>query len=396
MCVSAIQKQKSTIRMVAVQNDITITIPVPKVLNKVMENFPNSVKQVSSRVFKFFSSLRLQQRTIELANAMGTGGWMLISAILLLAFSERQDTKSEIESPFDHQYPVYDVKAAEKFYYKRPLLVLGRIFKILFLTTGFNIKLLFDWKFNKLEKNQKIRAKEALHILTHLGPTFIKLGQAMSMRTDLLPETYCNEMKQLQDSVPPFNSDLAREIICKDIGIRKIEEKFQVFSSQPVASASIGQVYKATLYDGREVAVKVQRPGILNDIGLDLFVMRLVAPMQVFMTNLINNSPTTSQDVQNGYKLVDEWGKGLVAEVDYRLEGKNTMQFIEAMEQRGLNAVTAPMVVHDLSGQKVLVTEWVTGTRLDKDCSADVPRLCGLAVNAYLTMLLDTGVLHCE
>ena len=82
--------------------------------------------------------------------------------------------------------------------------------------------------------------------------------------------------------------------------------------------------------------------------------------------------------------------------VDYRLEAKNAKTFIEAMEKRGLVSVTAPSVVDDLSGPRVIVTEWIQGTRLDVDASPDVPRLCSVAINAYLTMLLDTGILHCD
>lgn len=93
---------------------------------------------------------------------------------------------------------------------------------------------------------------------------------------------------------------------------------------------------------------------------------------------------------------MDEWGRGFVAEVDYLLEAVNTKKFCEAMQSKGLDAVTAPRVVEELSSSTVLVTEWMDGTRLDRDASPDVPRLCGVAINAYLTMLLDTGVLHCE
>ena len=85
-----------------------------------------------------------------------------------------------------------------------------------------------------------------------------------------------------------------------------------------------------------------------------------------------------------------------MAETDYQYEAANTDAFSAAMERRGLGAVTAPKVVPELSSRRVLVTEWVDGTRLDLDASPDVPRLCGVAINAYLTMLLDTGVLHCD
>ena len=85
-----------------------------------------------------------------------------------------------------------------------------------------------------------------------------------------------------------------------------------------------------------------------------------------------------------------------MAETDYRLEAKNTVEFEKSMQSRGLDAICAPTVVEDLVRDTVLVTEWVEGTRLDRDASPDVPRLCGVAINAYLTMLLDTGTLHCD
>ena len=160
----------------------------------------------------------------------------------------------------------------------------------------------------------------------------------------------------------------------------------------PIASASIGQVYKATLKDGRTVAVKVQRPKILNDIALDLYLLKLLSPLQ---TKIVNPK-ADDVDIEIAAGFVDEWGKGLVAEVDYKLEAKNTQDFLEAMQSRGLNAVTAPTIVEELSTSRVIVTQWMEGTRLDVDASPDVPRLCGVAVNAYLTMLLDTGVLHCD
>lgn len=317
-------------------------------------------------------------------------------------------------NPYEGGSVAYNVTKAEEFYQKRPWLVAGRLAKIISLTLPFQMSLLMDWKSGQLKANEHIRAKQALHMLGQLGPTFVKLGQAMSIRTDIIPHAYAAQLKHLQDSVPPFNNTLAKSIICKELNIQRLEDKFLTFSEFPVASASIGQVYKATLFNGREVAVKVQRPNILSDISLDLYLLRVLAPLQVFVMNLIQGEKTESKDVALVYSLVDEWGRGLVAEVDYRQEAKNTNDFIRAMHKRGLYAVTSPEVIemgnnHLFSnrnsdnigdnvdaGCHVLVTEWVTGTRLDRDVSPDVPRLCGVALIAYLTMLLDTGVLHCE
>ena len=390
-----------------------------------------------------------------------------IAAALVLGGVLSTVDDSQADSPYDAGATTYSVETAAAYYQSKPLFVLKRLLKLAAITGAFNLKLLLDWRFGTLEKNQKIRAKEALVLSTQLGPTFIKLGQALSIRTDLIPEAYALELRQLQDAVPAFDSKIAFEIIKKEMGITDLKQKFKTISELPVASASIGQVYKATLLDGREVAIKVQRPKVLGEIALDLYLLRLITPLQVTLSNTINKRKTEQADIDVALSLVDEWGRGFVAEVDYGLEAYNTKQFSAAMVRRGLNAVTAPAVVDELSGSKVgrpplfflyycaitlqplvitllcpppltssipishliqsfslpsqslslviplrlnlfrphpsilltlkvLVTEWMEGTRLDRDASPDVPRLCSTAVNAYLTMLLDTGVLHCD
>lgn len=285
-------------------------------------------------------------------------------------------------------------------------MVLKRILRLATSTAGFNTGLIFDWlvlgkllkdeDYTALRKNEPRRAKEALELCTQLGPTFIKLGQALSIRTDLVPEMYALELRQLQDAVPPFSSDEAREVLKQELGVSDLNQIFETLSEEPVASASIGQVYRGTLKDGTDVAVKVQRPGILAEIALDLHVLRLLTPIQTRLQNMANGLDTDPADIEQGVALVDEWGRGFVAETDYRLEATNTIQFEVAMRKRNLDAVCAPTVVESLVRDKVLATEWVEGTRLDRDASPDVPRLCGVAINAYLTMLLDTGVLHCD
>ncbi|KAL3798857.1 hypothetical protein HJC23_004645 [Cyclotella cryptica] len=323
-----------------------------------------------------------------------------LSTALLLNAPLKNDV-----SPYPPGTSTYDPALAAQFYSTRPLLVLQRVLRLAFLTAKFNSALLFDWlilgkllrdeEYTALKNNEPRRAAEALELCTQLGPTFIKLGQALSIRTDLIPEAYALELRSLQDAVPPFDSAEAREVLQAEWG-RRIDDICAEISEEPVASASIGQVYRGTLKDGREVAVKVQRPGILAEIALDLHVLRVLTPIQTTLQNMANRRKTTKEDIDTAVSLVDEWGRGFVAETDYRLEAKNTVEFEEAMRKRGLDAVCAPGVVEELTRDKVLVTEWVEGTRLDRDASPDVPRLCGVAINAYLTMLLDTGVLHCD
>ena len=166
-----------------------------------------------------------------------------------------------------------------------------------------------------------------------------------------------------------------------------IDDVFSELSLQPVASASIGQVYRGRLRaTGEEVAVKVQRPAVLSKVALDLHMLRSLAP-------IYQKSKEINTDLVG---LVDAWGEGFVNELDYRAEARYTTEFSKAMEERGLGSVFAPEVVDSLSSIHVLTTKWVDGQRLADSDAEDVPRLCGVALNAYLTMLLDTGTLHCD
>ena len=132
----------------------------------------------------------------------------------------------------------------------------------------------------------------------------------------------------------------------------------------------------------------MQRPNVLSDIALDLYLVRALAP---FYQKYIVRAET---DIQS---LVNEWGRGFIAELDYREEAKNTVQFNKAMQARNLNAVMAPVVVPEYSSERILVTEWVDGTRIDRsEDRSDIPRLCSVALNAYLVMLLELKSLVCR
>ena len=339
--------------------------------------------------------------------------WHLLSIGLftmgaaVVALLAQPDDYVGVGAPYEPGTTTYSPAASEEFYASRPALVAKRILKLAGLTSAFNSGLIFDWlvlgkllkdeEYKALRRAEPRRAKEALGLCTKLGPTFIKLGQALSIRTDIIPEAYALELRSLQDAVPPFDSGTAYEVLRKELGVRDLNEVFSELSKEPVASASIGQVYKGRLRsNGKEVAVKVQRPGILAEIALDLHVLRVLTPIQTTLQNAANGVKTSQEDIDAAIALVDEWGRGFVAETDYRLEAENTINFEKAMRERGLDAVCAPPVVEEYTRDKVLVTEWVDGTRLDSSQSPDVPRLCGVAINAYLTMLLDTGCLHCD
>lgn len=210
------------------------------------------------------------------------------------------------------------------------------------------------------------------------------VGQSLSIRTDILSPAYIRGLASLQDKVPPFDSKKARQILEEEWG-RPVEQVLSKISDEPVAAASLGQVYKATMKDGREVAIKVQRPNISDQIALDMHLLREFAPVAKRTFNLNTDTVGT----------VDAWGSGFVDELDYLQEAENGKYFMKKIQQTPLkDVVIAPTVVDDLSTRSVLVTEWIDGQRLDQSSSEDITVLCSICMNTYLTMLLELGLLR--
>ena len=241
-----------------------------------------------------------------------------------------------------------------------------------------------------MEENEYQRGRELATLLTKLGPTFIKVGQSLSIRTDLLSPAYIRGLETLQDQVPAFDTAIAEQMLQAAWGGRPVADVLVEgkLSNMPVAAASLGQVYKATLKDTQQsVAIKVQRPAITEQIALDMHLLRTVAPVVKQIGKL--NSDTVG--------TVDAWGAGFVDELNYVREAANAEFFSERIQETPLKEVVfAPTVVEKYSTQSVLVTEWVDGERLDKSSSEDVTVLCSIAMNTYLTMLLELGLLHCD
>uniref|UniRef100_A0A7S4JPK1 ABC1 atypical kinase-like domain-containing protein n=1 Tax=Odontella aurita TaxID=265563 RepID=A0A7S4JPK1_9STRA len=291
--------------------------------------------------------------------------------------------------PLSRPYPNsrYDPDAARAYFDTRTGEVLGRAVEVASLSAGFGLGLAKDYFGDKLEENADQRAMELTNLLTVLGPSFIKIGQSLSIRTDLLSPAYVRGLKSLQDNVPAFPTSEAKLIIEEELG-KPISQVFSDFGPEPVAAASLGQVYKATLKsDGREVAIKVQRPDIMNRIALDMHLIREVVPVLKRTFNL-------NTDLVG---VVDQWGAGFVDELDYISEARNAEEFLESIQTTPLAGVVySPPVVEECTTIKVLTTEWVVGERLDKSSKDDVTILCSIAMNTYLTMMLETGTLHCD
>ena len=310
---------------------------------------------------------------------------IFVAAATLYSLSFPPDNFREGHEPYSRGN--YDPLKAQIYYAQYPKLVLQRALQLLRLSNKFIFNILVDKYIFKDEEAQRgKRAKELLDLIQKAGPTAIKVGQALSVRPDIIPIEYADTLATLQDRVPPFSSAQARDIINEELGPARISQIRELkFEQGPIASASIGQVYRCFAGD-TEVAIKIQRPNVLAEIALDLYLVYEFAPIYQRLTG-------SATDLQ---ALANEWGRGFIAELDYHTEAANTKKFNVEMEKRNLNAVIAPIVVDQFSTVRILTTRWVDGTRLDQSDADDVPRLCSVALNAYLVMLLELQSLHCD
>ena len=357
----------------------------------------NTILPLSTMTQYYSSSTTTSSSTLGIIIGTILSTTFVVSSLLFSLSFPPDDFRNNHE-PYERGY--YDPEAAREYYAKHPLLVIRRFLQLLRIANQWIIRWILDQYLSTDSNNintkdtQKVRAQELVHVIQKLGPTAIKVGQALSVRPDIIPETYTEALSELQDNVPPFDSDEAKAILIRELGKEKHDKLLKHFDfDNPVASASIGQVYRGVVrikneynvMEDVEVAVKVQRPNVLSEIALDIFLAREIAHFyQKFTMNGTNLQ-----------KMADEWGRGFIAELTYEQEAENTIRFNHEMKKRNLNAVCAPEIVEELSSDRVLTTQWVKGVRLDRSSEDDVARLCGVALNAYLVMLLETGTLHC-
>jgi predicted unusual protein kinase regulating ubiquinone biosynthesis (AarF/ABC1/UbiB family) len=284
----------------------------------------------------------------------------------------------------------YDAIAIARYYRFRPWLTLGRTLNILLSFLSFFLGLKLDSWQNQVEINQQKRADQLRRTLIRLGPTFIKVGQALSTRPDLIRKDFLEELTKLQDQLPPFPTAIAFRIIEQELG-RSMNEVYSQISPEPVAAASLGQVYQARLYSGEEVAVKVQRPNLLPTLTLDLYLMRWAASWIAPWLPLNLGHDLTL--------IVDEFGIKLFEEVDYLNEGRNAEKF--ATNFRDNPRVKVPSIYWRYSSHHVLTLEWIHGYKLT---DTDRIREAGLAsddlieigVTSGLQQLLEHGFFHAD
>lgn len=285
--------------------------------------------------------------------------------------------------------PQYDPEAIAARYGKRPLQVWRRQVKIIWNFAVFALSLWWDKKTNGLVKNERKRAVQMREIITKLGPAFIKVGQAMSTRPDLVPPLYLEEFTKLQDQLPPFPNKLAYQFIEEELGARP-EELYEELTPSPIAAASLGQVYKGKLKTGEAVAVKVQRPGLAENIALDLYILRGLASWANKNIGRIRSDLVA---------IMDEFGERIFEEMDYRKEGLNAERFEKLYGN--LPDIYVPKIYWKYTGGRVLTMEWVTGTKLTaleeiKAKGIDAKHLIEVGVQCSLRQLLEHGFFHAD
>ncbi len=284
----------------------------------------------------------------------------------------------------------YDFTQIAKYYRRRPWLTLWRAWQIAWAFGKFIFGLKWDQWWQKVAQNRPKRAIQLRQLLTHLGPSFIKIGQALSTRPDLIRKDFLDELTLLQDQLPPFANAQAFNIIEAELGA-PIEDLYREISPDPVAAASLGQVYRGRLRSGEEVAIKVQRPHLVPKLSLDLYIIRSVLGWLV---------PWLPINMGHDLSIiVDEFGTKLFEEIDYLNEGRNAEKFAHNFQD--WDAVKVPDIYWQYSSRHVLTLEWIDGFKLTStqcilNANISSDEIVRIGVIAGLRQLLEFGFFHAD
>jgi ubiquinone biosynthesis protein len=232
------------------------------------------------------------------------------------------------------------------------------------------------------------RAARARMIIEELGTTFIKFGQIMSTRPDVMPADLIHELKKLQDRVPPYPTEQAVRLIEQELEA-PLDKLFAAFDRTPIASASIAQVYRARLPDGTDVAVKVQRPDIQKTVEVDIEIMQTLARLaEAHLEGMATLQPTA---------VVEEFARVIENEMNFHIEARNIERFIEQFA--GNEQVRAPRVFRDWCTRRVLTLEFIHGTKISdtEDLRAqgiDAATIAHIGADAVLQQVFEFGFFH--
>ena len=285
----------------------------------------------------------------------------------------------------------YDPAAITRIYAGHPQRLIRRLWQTLVPIGLFLLGVATDWLLKQLQNPERARAraKECAELLVDLGPAFIKAGQALSTRPDIVPPVLLEELAQLQDQLPGFDSNLAMACIEEDLGA-PVDDLFDELEREPISAASLGQVHRGVLKNGQKVAVKVQRPGLREQITLDLYIVRNIAAWLNINIKLIRSDLVA---------LIDELGRRVFEEMDYLNEASNAETFAELHNHNPRIAV--PKIFRDVTSRRVLTMEWIDGVKLTnlkavRELGIDPEDMVEVGVSCSLQQLLEHGFFHAD
>ncbi|MFH7029992.1 MAG: ABC1 kinase family protein [Heteroscytonema crispum UTEX LB 1556] len=283
----------------------------------------------------------------------------------------------------------YDPEAIAQNYRSSKMQVGRRWLEILLPAIAFILKWWWDGKTGRSEHNQQRQAIQLREILSRLGPAYIKVGQALSTRPDLLPSVYLEELAKLQDQLPPFSNELAYQFIQEELGGTP-DQIYAELTAEPIAAASLGQVYQGKLKTGEIVAVKIQRPDLAEKIALDMYILRGLAVWAQRRFKGIRS---------NFVAILDEFATRLFEEMDYIQEGQNAEQFASYISN--MPDIYIPKIYWQYTNRRVLTMEWIAGTKLTRPDEIqsqgnDARYLVEVGVQCTLRQLLEYGFFHAD
>ena len=285
----------------------------------------------------------------------------------------------------------YDPEAITRIYAGHPERLLKRLWQTLVPIGLYLLGVGFDWVIQRLKDPEvaRNRAKEAADLVASLGPAFIKAGQALSTRPDIVPPLLLEELAQLQDQLPGFDSALAMACIEEDLSA-PVAEIYAQLDAEPISAASLGQVHRGVLHNGEKVAVKVQRPGLREQITLDLYIVRNIAAWLNRNVGLIRSDLVA---------LIDELGRRVFEEMDYCNEASNAERFAELHSHNPRIAV--PRIHRQATSRRVLTMEWIDGVKLTnleavRELGFDPDDMVQVGVECSLQQLLEHGFFHAD
>ncbi|MFN6396463.1 MAG: ABC1 kinase family protein [Aphanizomenon sp.] len=297
--------------------------------------------------------------------------------------------KARVMAGLEPETVLYDPVEIETQYNGRFLQVIRRIFTVLKPILAFILGLWSDKRWGTLVKNERRRAVQLRDLLTKLGPAYIKIGQALSTRPDLVPPIYLEELTRLQDQLPAFPNEIAYQFIEEELGAPP-SEIYAELSSQPIAAASLGQVYQGRLKTGEEVAIKVQRPDLRERITIDLYILRKLAAW------VQRNVKRVRSDLVG---ILDELGDRIFEEMDYIHEGENAERFFELYGN--MKDIYVPKIYWEYTNRRVLTMEWINGIKLTQPekiaaLGVNARYLIEVGVQCSLRQLLEHGFFHAD